>query len=884
MLTKFQSNPIDKNIDIISKEITTDKINNIIIVNPSPPPPSTVCLSTTLSPTMSRSSVSSSSKSSPPNSLSLKNNENKISEENVKVTGSNKSTIRNLPPATHRIPVYYLSRGNNSQLIDTVMTELGWKRTFDRHADFTLRWTENSVQINYAVFKEGEQLVNHIPNCGLLTNKLGLLLSLRDHERRYQKRFGRLPIMLMDEFFPKTFIVDDPKEREAYFKLQEDDDTSPLWICKPIGQNQEFKIHLKNRDDEARNQPSGLLPRIIQRYIINPLLLDGCKFDIRCYILIACTMPYLVFYHPGYIRRSAKPYSSQDPNLITHLTNQFVQKKDPDYVQIKNNTVWSWSQVNDYINRHYQEEKKLPVDWSKTVLQWRIQRIIHHVFTTVKNRLATRIGFFELLGLDFMLDENMKVWLLEVNSNPALQTHCDVLKEVVPVVVKDALHISIECFEKSRHQKPLLPLHGLDNLSAFMFCQRSNRQIRMSLDEMPVVNKISGDLGLPIGWNLLYNESQAAFQARWPLFQSSSLRSWIPPRYKPSVIQNNSNLQQPNNESSNNNNHQNKMNNVSFQTCESTVLTNEHAVTLTTTKEQNTSQSTVSNQLFYPRLSLPEYRKFEYSLRRYPILTNSMNNNNKSPKRNSVSRQSLQNVKQTINLRDIIEKVSQPASFITVKQPINQNKPINTYHSTSTINTIMNTTNYTTKCNSSNSSSNSRQITINSNNQSTKQLLSNVNNSAKKNQHDTEVFNEDELLTRKQKTIRKLNLISINREPVQISRVHLITNSEIDKVFNDNNSNNSNKMLNDPHNIPLTTVKHTKSTNNQSTGIRSTHISNNSDYNTNLYKSKLTGRSYANSNKLTWIEPNDPTTITYESKYLRNKLKHTNYAFEDRGS
>lgn len=58
------------------------------------------------------------------------------------------------------------------------------------------------------------------------------------------------------------------------------------------------------------------------RYIINPLLLDGCKFDIRCYVLIACTMPYLVFYHPGYIRRSAKPYSNQDQNLITHLTNQ----------------------------------------------------------------------------------------------------------------------------------------------------------------------------------------------------------------------------------------------------------------------------------------------------------------------------------------------------------------------------------------------------------------------------------------------------------------------------------------------------------------------------------------------------------------------------------
>ncbi|VDO61185.1 unnamed protein product [Schistosoma curassoni] len=617
--------------------------------------------------------------------------------------------------------------------------------------------------------------------------------------------------MVMDDFFPKTFIVDDPKEREAYFKLQENDEAPHMWICKPIGQNQgkgiflvrdieEFKVHLKNRDDEARNQPSGLLPRIIQRYIINPLLLDGCKFDIRCCVLIACTMPYLVFYHPGYIRRSAKPYSNQDQNLITHLTNQFVQKKDPAYAEIKNNTVWSWSQVNDYINKHYQEEKKLPVDWTKTVLQWKIQRIIHHVFTTVKNRLAAKIGFFELLGLDFMLDENMKVWLLEINSNPALQTHCDVLKEVVPVVVKDALHISIECFEKSRHQKCLLPLHGLDNLSAFIFCQRSNRHMRASLDEMPIVNKISGDLGVPTGWNLLYNESQAAFRARWPILQSCSLRCWIPPRYKPPIIQNNFNLQRPVND---NNTEQNKLNSVSLQTCGSTGATNENVnissfhttdIVNCTLKEQNTSKNTVSNQFFHPRLSLPEYRTFESSLRRYPVTPNTINNKI-LPRRNTLSK------------------------------------------------------------------------------------------------HDLEVFSEDEILTGKRKTKTKLSLISIHREPVQINKVHLITNSDIDNVFNttNNNTNSINNNLkksndNNINMIPPTTLKHIKSR-NQSIRIDGTsadHIHSNIDNIQN--KSILTGRPYINPNKLHWIESNDSITINYETKNFTNKFQNTHYSLEDRGS
>ena len=36
---------------------------------------------------------------------------------------------------------------------------------------------------------------------------------------------------------------------------------------------------------------SASLPQIIQRYIDRPLLIDKRKFDIRCYLLIASTLP-----------------------------------------------------------------------------------------------------------------------------------------------------------------------------------------------------------------------------------------------------------------------------------------------------------------------------------------------------------------------------------------------------------------------------------------------------------------------------------------------------------------------------------------------------------------------------------------------------------------
>ena len=42
---------------------------------------------------------------------------------------------------------------------------------------------------------------------------------------------------------------------------------------------------------------------LIQHYLMDPLLSDGCKFDIRCYMLITRTSPtYKAYYHPGYCR------------------------------------------------------------------------------------------------------------------------------------------------------------------------------------------------------------------------------------------------------------------------------------------------------------------------------------------------------------------------------------------------------------------------------------------------------------------------------------------------------------------------------------------------------------------------------------------------------
>lgn len=56
----------------------------------------------------------------------------------------------------------------------------------------------------------------------------------------------------------------------------------------------------------------------------------------------------------------------------------------------------------------------------KTVIKPQMSKIIVESLESVIENVQYRKNSFEVFGYDFMIDEELKVWLIEVNSSPTM--------------------------------------------------------------------------------------------------------------------------------------------------------------------------------------------------------------------------------------------------------------------------------------------------------------------------------------------------------------------------------------------------------------------------------------------------------------------------------
>ena len=171
----------------------------------------------------------------------------------------------------------------------------------------------------------------------------------------------------------------------------------------------EFRWKPENGDVEAY---------VVQRYIANPYLVGGKKFDMRIYALVTSYQPLKVYlYRRGFARFSAARYSasfnsSDISNNFMHLTNVAIQKHGDEYNKDTGGK-WDLRQLKLHlISRHgIQTVDKMFYD---------CQMIVIHSLLSVQPVMMNDKHCFELYGYDIMFDDEYRPWLIEVNASPSL--------------------------------------------------------------------------------------------------------------------------------------------------------------------------------------------------------------------------------------------------------------------------------------------------------------------------------------------------------------------------------------------------------------------------------------------------------------------------------
>ena len=91
---------------------------------------------------------------------------------------------------------------------------------------------------------------------------------------------------------------------------------------------------------------------MISKYIDDPLLIGGKKFDLRIYVLLTCYKPIKAYlYKVGFARFCHEKYTAdiaEMDNMMIHLTNVAVQKGSEEYND-KVGGKWSTENLKFYL-------------------------------------------------------------------------------------------------------------------------------------------------------------------------------------------------------------------------------------------------------------------------------------------------------------------------------------------------------------------------------------------------------------------------------------------------------------------------------------------------------------------------------------------------------
>ena len=394
-------------------------------------------------------------------------------------------------------------------IVRRVLEEEGWKEAREGQR-WNLFWKSGRFGVGeYDRDRACDQRLNHFAKSGQICTKDSLVRIMRRNKATHGKVY---------DFVPETFLL--PNEYNKFVKAYTEtrDDDRELWICKPTDLSRGQKIFVMRDLRELVYDCSS----VIQRYVKNPLLVGGYKFDLRIYVLVTSVHPLRVhLFEDGLCRFGTVPYEAHHSNVYAHLTNFAINKNSPTYDTCKEvigpHNKWTLRRLGEYLRSSGVPMEEVMIKVKALV----VLSLINLPAIVPKSSSPT---CFELFGFDVILDEKLKPWLLEVNTSPALGVDCFEDEDVKEPLIRDLLSAiefsgleHKECGRERRRKRPWsrgagaeagarMASAGADGFrlsdagkyrQIFTFNQKTEdlaRELDLARDPVPAVRKVISEL------------------------------------------------------------------------------------------------------------------------------------------------------------------------------------------------------------------------------------------------------------------------------------------------------------------------------------------------------------------------------------------------------
>ena len=291
------------------------------------------------------------------------------------------------------------------------------------------------------------QVLNHFPNFYELTRKDLMAKNIKKYKKQLLKE-GKTVDHL--DFLPLTYVL--PQDMSVFIEEFKKYPNS-LWILKPNNRCQGQGITLLNKTSKVKKMNFNKKVTdnyqninvndvyVVSKYIDNPFLMGGKKFDMRIYCLVTTFHPLKAYlYQQGFCRFCNEKFSvdvSDINNIYMHLTNVAIQKKYEKY-QKSNGGKFSLQNLLFYLENVYGYERAQKCNSD-------ITQVIINSLLSVESVMFNDKHCFECYGYDILIDQNLKPWLIEINSSPSLSTTTKgdfilkkrLINDVIDIVITD---------------------------------------------------------------------------------------------------------------------------------------------------------------------------------------------------------------------------------------------------------------------------------------------------------------------------------------------------------------------------------------------------------------------------------------------------------------